>query len=370
VDAQARHCEHCGIDLAIAAVLAEREIFPAMLPVGMAVTPEILVPRLGEYLVEKGHLAPSDLEIALQYQRDRATANKPLLLGQALLELGMIKSEVLGQAITEQILQLHLALKRANEELEARIRERTIELQRAIEKLGELSQLKANFIASVSHELRTPLTHIKGYIDLLLEGHLGPVLEGQREALRVINRAEVRLEGLIEDLIHFSLFSRGEITLNQIPTRLVEIIEILVAQVEPRAHSAGIDLVCDVQQDLTYVFCDVEKITWVITHLLDNAVKFTPRGGQVKLMASQSDNFVKISVSDTGIGIPSERVAEIFEPFHQLDGSPTRRYGGTGIGLALSQQILVAHGSTIEVESRAGKGSRFAFRLPVVESRT
>ncbi len=367
VDSQARHCEHCGVDLAIAAVLAEREIYPARPRVGVTYTPEMLVPRLGEYLVEKGQLAPADLEHALIYQKKRAASGKPVLLGQALRELGLIRSEELDQAVTEQILQLQLALKKANAELESRIRERTSELQHAIDKLGELNQLKANFIASVSHELRTPLTHMKGYIDLLIDNELGQLSETQKEALSVISRAERRLENLIEDLIHFSLFTRGEITISQSPTQIREMLSSIVEQLHARAISSGISLVKDIQEALPEAYCDGEKIEWVTAHLLDNALKFTQRGGQVKVMASDGNKFVRIAVVDTGIGIPADRLAEIFEPFHQLDGSPTRRYGGTGIGLALSQQILLAHGSKIEVESEAGKGSKFAFRLPVAD---
>ncbi len=174
VDSQARLCEHCGADLAIAAVLAERQLQLGGSPLAApALTPEILVPRLGNYLIEQGVLAPADLERALAYQRQKAQAGDPLLLGQALRELGLVDRETIDGAITVQILQLQSALQQANRELEARVKERTLELERAIEKLTELNKLKANFIANVSHELRTPLTHIKGYLDLLAEGSLG-----------------------------------------------------------------------------------------------------------------------------------------------------------------------------------------------------
>ena len=367
-DAQARLCSHCGVDLAIAAVMAEREITLARLPAGMAVTPEILVPRLGEYLVEKGHLKSADLERTLAYQQCKAAEGEPLLLGQALRELHLIKPEVLDHAITEQILQLQDALKRSNLELESRVRERTSELEKAIEKLGELNQLKANFIANVSHELRTPLTHIKGYLDILADAQLGPLAQAQSDALGVMRRAERRLEDLIEDLIQFALVSRGELSIDLAPVDIAMVLRILVDQGNRKARPTGITVDLKLEEGLPQVLCDAEKIAWVITQLMDNAVKFTSKGGLVKVEAFQDDKFVKIAVIDSGIGIPAERIAEIFEPFHQLDSSSTRRYGGTGMGLALSQRIIKAHNSTLQVESRVGEGTCIEFSLPIVEN--
>ncbi len=366
VDSAARLCEHCGADLAIAAVLAERDILPAYITKGVPITPEVLVPRLGEYLVEQGKLAPQDLERALDYQKQKASAGQPILLGQALRELGLIEPEVLDRAITVQILQLQNALNQANRQLEVRVRERTLELERAISRLGELNQLKANFIANISHELRTPMTPIKGYLELLLNGELGELNQMQMEALRVMQRAAGRLEKLIEDLIQFALVSRGQVKLSLGDVDVSELLREVVRQSLTKANAAGIKLVLQVGT-LPLVSCDEEKIIWVVEQLLDNAIKFTPRGGLVKLEARLVENFVKILVTDTGIGIPEDKLEEIFEPFHQLDGSTKRRYSGTGLGLALSQRILLAHGSRIEVRSEVGKGSQFEFLLPLVK---
>lgn len=364
----ARTCGNCGVDLAIAAVLAEREILPVRSTGALPVTPEILVPRLGEYLVEKGKLTPADLERALEFQRQRGEAGRPLLLGQALCELKLIEPKELDKAITEQILNLQNALKRSNMDLEARVHERTVALERAVEKLGELSQLKANFVANVSHELRTPLTHIKGYLDLLSEGTLGPLSGEQADAVRVMLAAEERLESLIEDLIQFSLVARDQFIVSFSSADISAIIQENVSRVQGKVKMAGLSLEMKLTRDLPSVRCDPEKITWVIGQLLDNACKFTPRGGKIKLEAYQSNNFVKISVTDTGIGIPAQRLDEIYEPFHQLDGSITRRYNGTGLGLALSKRILAAHGAHIVVLSKEGQGSRFEFSLPLAES--
>jgi len=367
VDANARTCGSCGVDLAIAAALAEREILPVRLIGTLAVSPEILVPRLGEYLVERDKLTPADLERALEHQKARAQEGHPLLLGQALRELHLIEPEELDQAITEQILTLQMALRRTNKELEARVHERTLDLEHAIEKLSELNQVKANFIANVSHELRTPLTHIKGYLEMMVDGGLGPLNDPQAEDLTVILRAEARLEGLIDDLIQFALVSRGQLTLNLSAVDIPLLVNPVMHEALYKAKTVGVSMEMEMSRRLPPALCDSDKITWVITQLLDNALKFTPEGGRVKLEALQSNNFVKISVTDTGIGIPSHQLQEIFEPFHQLDGSTTRRYGGTGLGLALSQRILTAHGTQMEVRSEEGQGSQFEFSLPIAE---
>ncbi len=180
-----------------------------------------------------------------------------------------------------------------------------------------------------------------------------------------MQRAEIRLERLIEDLIQFALVSKGMLALNIQPAEVERMLQGVVVQVERKAQTARLYLETELDDDLPMIWCDVEKIGWVLVQMLDNAIKFTHPGGKIKIEAARAETFVTISVTDTGIGIPHERIAEIFEPFHQLDGSSTRRYGGTGLGLALSNQIIKAHDALIKVISTPGIGSRFEFSLPV-----
>jgi signal transduction histidine kinase len=330
-------------------------------------TPEVLVPRLGETLVQKGMISEADLQKALSYQNEKKQTGEPCLLGQALMDLNLLTRSQIDHAVTEQIIQLRNALEDANRFLELRVAERTAELQEALRKLSELSQMKANFVANVSHELRTPLTHIKGYLELLTTESLGSLSAEQKNALQISQRATGRLEGLIDNLILFSLAARGEMTLKLAPVNLNKVAGEILSYSRTKADDRNVALTFKGQPDIPYVQADEEKISWVILQLIDNAIKFTTSGGEVTLcIQPESDTLIMVSVSDTGIGIPSNRLNEIFKAFHQLDSSSTRRYSGTGLGLALVHEIISAHGSVIEVQSEDGKGTKFRFPLLVV----
>jgi signal transduction histidine kinase len=330
-------------------------------------TPEILVPRLGEYLVQSGFITEAELEKALVFQKEKQQTGDRYLLGQALMDLNMLNRSQIDHAVTEQIIQLRNALEDANRFLERRVAERTSELQEALHKLSELSQMKANFVANVSHELRTPLTHIKGYLELLTTGSLGSLSEEQKNALQVSQRAAGRLEGLIDNLILFSLAARGEMTLSLAPVNLNKVAEEIINYSRVKANDRNVTLSFNGKPGIPFVQADEKKISWAILQLIDNAIKFTPSGGEVILSVEpESDTLIMVSVADTGIGIPANRMNEIYEPFHQLDSSSTRRYGGTGLGLALVREIISAHGSLIEVQSEDGKGTRFRFPLLAV----
>ncbi|MBE3117776.1 MAG: hypothetical protein IMZ50_03335 [Candidatus Atribacteria bacterium] len=330
-------------------------------------TPEVLVPRLGETLVQRGFITEADLQKALAYQNEKQRVGEHCLLGQALMDLNLLTRQQIDHAVTEQIIQLRNALEDANRFLERRVAERTAELQEALRKLSELSQMKANFIANVSHELRTPLTHVKGYLELLTTGSLGSLSAEQKNALQVSQRAAGRLESLIDNLILFSLAARGEMTLRLAPVNLNKVAGEIISYSRTKADDRNVALHFNGQPDIPYVQADEEKISWAILQFIDNAIKFTPSGGEVTLsIQPESDTLIMVSVSDTGIGIPASRLNEIYEPFHQLDSSSTRRYGGTGLGLALVREIISAHGSVIEVQSEDGKGTRFRFPLLAV----
>jgi signal transduction histidine kinase len=237
-------------------------------------------------------------------------------------------------------------------------------LQDALRRLSELSQMKANFVANISHELRTPLTHVKGYLELMITESLGPLTEEQRHALAISQKSAGKLESIIGDLIMFSLASRGEMSMKQESIDVGRIANLSVKTAAQKAEARGVDVQAVVDPDLPSVQGDSEKIAWVLNQLLDNAIKFTPSGGHVILsLKAEGANLLMVSVTDTGIGIPPHRLEEIFEPFHQLDDSSTRKVGGAGLGLSLVRQIVEAHGSLLDVQSAEGKGTTFKFPL-------
>jgi signal transduction histidine kinase len=361
----ARVCPGCGIDLALLSLLGEKaylEGMPKYAP--MDTTPQWLVPRIGEFLIREKLISKHQLEAALTRQKELSEQGQQVLLGQTLIQMELVDRETLDHAITQQIVELHAALQESNRTLQMRVKERTRELRNALERLTELNQIKANLISNISHELRTPLAHIKGYVELFVAGDLGILTEEQKDAMAIVHRATNRLGTLIEDLIEFSTASREGLTLQLELTELAELVKDVLTRSQPKAQKTGVKLNWKADPDLPPLKIDRERLSWALFQLVDNAIKFTPSEGEVQLSVENLDWGVQIRVQDTGIGIAPEKMKEIFEPFHQLDGSPTRRYGGTGLGLSLAKMIVEAHGAELNVESEEGKGTAFHFILP------
>jgi signal transduction histidine kinase len=362
-------CESCGANIALVTLMAERAVLgQATGGTGplQPVSVEQLVPRLGEYLLRNGYITEAQLRAALA-QQAAASGRASRRIGQTLIEMGAITRATLDKAIAQQIVELQSALVEANRSLEKRVAERTAEIEAALVKLAEFNQLKANFVANVSHELRTPLTQIKGYNALLADGTLGALSKEQKEALGITLRAIDRLELLVNDLIGYASTAKGELTLKRQPMSVTHLVTEAMEKSMAKAQRKGVLLSADLPPDLPRVVADEEKLRWVLLQLVDNAIKFTGSGGNVTVQAALLGQRVRISVRDTGIGIPSDRRQEIFDSFRQLDGSATRRYGGTGLGLALVRRIVEAHGGEILVDSEEGVGSTFSFTLPRFE---
>jgi signal transduction histidine kinase len=330
-----------------------------------SLTPEILVPRLGESLIEEGMLTREELDKALVAQQNARSKGQSILLGQVLVDLGFVQRSQLDRVITEQILNLRNALQHANEDLEKRVQERTAELEIAYKKLAELNQLKSNFIANISHEFRTPMTHIKGYLELFVRHDLGDLSEDQYSAIEVMVKSSNRLEKLINDLILFTMMERGSVTLDLKPVSLLVILQLAFTDIQEKASLKEHKMEQWFDTKDATVVVDQQKFLWVLDELLENAIKFTPSKGIIKFKYRHQGDSVLISISDSGIGIPADKIGEVFEPFHQLDGSSTRRYGGTGLGLSLARAILKAHGSDIQIASTEKKGTEISFVLKI-----
>ena len=251
------------------------------------------------------------------------------------------------------------------------LEESNAKLGAANEELKELDRLKSDLLANVSHELRTPLTAIKGYTDYILERKLGPISEKQEKGLVVVQRNLDRLSKSINALLDFSRMDVGRISLNIQPFLLGPLVELIHTSLRSELEKKRLSFRAELEPELPSIIADREKVSAVLENLIINAIKFTPEGGSIAVSAARQPGAARpsaeIRVADTGVGIPPDQIGKVFNRFHQVDGSSTRRFGGVGLGLAIVKSILEAHGATIEVESQPGRGTAFRFVLPVLE---
>nr|MBC7244593.1 response regulator [Chloroflexota bacterium] len=237
-------------------------------------------------------------------------------------------------------------------------------LRSAYEQLKELDQLKSEFISTVSHELRSPLHSISGYVQLLLDGK-APDEATQKECLEIVYRQTQHLTNLINDLLDASRMESAHFVLQKEPVQMYIVAQEVIDELQALADQAQITLASKLPPDLPVVLGDKERLKQVIRNLIHNAIKFTPKKGHVTISAKLEKRWLVTSVQDDGIGIPAGALPHMFERFYQVDGSNTRRVGGTGLGLYICKQIVTAHGGEIWVESEVGKGSTFSFSLPL-----
>ncbi|MGC8738182.1 MAG: PAS domain-containing sensor histidine kinase [Candidatus Hydrogenedens sp.] len=245
------------------------------------------------------------------------------------------------------------------------LEERTIQLEKLNEELRQYGKNKDAFLSNVSHELRTPISTIQGYIEMFLSNTLGTLTEQQKNAMEVMLRNVERLLRMVNEMIEFS---RIEIKGLQIKKKLFSVKELVKENTSfnnPKILAKQINLIEKYENENIYIWADKEKISQVLGILLNNAVKFTNTGGRIEIDISiDNEGFLELSVADTGIGIPPEYKEKIFEKFFQVDSSPTRKYEGTGIGLAIAKGIVESHNGKITVESVLGEGSKFTVILP------
>lgn len=230
-------------------------------------------------------------------------------------------------------------------------------------KLKEVDQMKSDFYSLMSHELRTPLTSIKEGTNLFLEGLGGEVTEKQRELLTIVAEESTRLIDLVNLLLDLSKLEAGMVNFHFTRTELSPLVARSLREVSPLAEAKNITIEHDIGE-IPSVSVDEERIMQVLRNLLGNALKFTPRGGSVRVRIRRAKELVQVSVIDTGPGIPKEQAGSIFEKFRQASPEGPRKIPGTGLGLAIVKYIVHAHGGRVWVESEAGRGSTFVFVLP------
>jgi len=231
-------------------------------------------------------------------------------------------------------------------------------------KLSELDKMKSDFFSSVTHELRTPLSTIKMGIVLLKEGIEGPLTEGQRGLLKVLEKETLLLIGQVNSLLDLSKMEAGMMRFQLEPKNIGPLIDQTVEEMGPLVEAKKINVEILVTDGLPTLKMDSERILQALRNIVGNAVKFTPEKGRVRVSARRADHGVEVSVADTGPGIPEGNLITIFEKFQQATTEGLHPVKGTGLGLAIAKQIINLHGGKIWAESELGRGSTFIFVLP------
>jgi signal transduction histidine kinase len=301
-----------------------------------------------------------DEETRLLSQRTAAEDSRT----QLVIGLAVIGSLVAaGLALWTNWLLNGVATKEASLARELEIK--NAERESLVSALEVANQTKMNFLATMSHELRTPLNAIDGYAELLAMGIRGPVNAEQSKDLDRIRQAGRYLLSLISDILNFAKLESGNIELNISAILLRQTLTDVEALIAPQATAKGLTLVHSSGDSSISVLADPERLQQVVLNLVTNAIKFTDAGGTITLMSQADAQFARVTVSDTGRGIPADKLQTIFDPFVQIDqtrtGAPLRH--GIGLGLAISRDLVRRMGGNLTVESVVGQGSTFAFNL-------
>jgi signal transduction histidine kinase len=257
-------------------------------------------------------------------------------------------------------------------------------LQVAYDRLKELDRLKSNFLATVSHELRTPLTSIIGYSEMLVEGLAGDLTNEQRDFVQTIRDKGDQLLALIKGLLDLSKLESGTMSLRKNQVDVGTLVKDVVSTMAPTARKKEVELAFELERGLPAIWADAERLRQVLLNLTENAIKFTPVSGAVRLSArltgmdAQSGGeavgmvllgarrtAVELRVADTGIGIPESERMRVFDAFYQVDSSSTREAGGTGLGLSIVKRLVDGHDGTVRIEPNEPRGTVFVVTIPV-----
>ncbi len=274
--------------------------------------------------------------------------------------------------VTEQITKgrfdTHLEITRQDEfgHLAQSFNAMSQEIQAREDSLREANQLKDEFLANTSHELRTPLNGIIGIAESLREGVAGDLSDNLKVNLSMIVSSGKRLSALVNDILDFAKLKHKEIELQLKPVGLREIVDVILTLSQPLVAKKPVELNNAIALDLPAAKADENRLQQILYNFVGNAIKFTDKG-HIIISAKVVNTHIEITISDTGIGIPEDKLDRIFESFEQVEGGAAREYSGTGLGLAVTKQLVQLHGGNIWLESTLGLGSQFTFTLPISE---
>jgi signal transduction histidine kinase len=277
-------------------------------------------------------------------------------------------NDKLEQRVAERTAELARKNELLNHEVAVR-QQAELEIRRAKEDADTANRAKSDFLANMSHELRTPLNHIIGFTEMIVDKRFGELNTRQQKHLNNVLQSGWHLLSLVNDILDLSKVEAGKLELERAPVNLKNLLQNSLVMVKEKAAKNGIRLWLNINGIPESITADERKLKQILYNLLSNAVKFTPDRGSVHCEArlANGNGNIEISVADTGIGIKPDDLKRIFDPFEQVDGSMSRRFEGTGLGLSLTKKLVELHGGRIWAESAGeGKGSRFMFTLPLL----
>lgn len=326
---------------------------------------------LGEWGTSMGRpIPPQWLGVVTEVMQTKRQVQAELPVAGKVLSLSLVPVagggyvNIYAADVSDRVeVERQLAL--ANEGLERRVAERTRDLLWAKEQAELASRSKTEFLATISHELRTPLNAIIGFSEVMAGSMFGPLGNARYQgyAADIVNSGR-HLLAVINDILDVSKVEAGQMSLDLGPVDMAELIDSATRLVESRARSSQISLTTDVGDNLPPLHGDRRRCLQILVNLLSNAVKFTPEGGKVTLSAKREDKGIILEVRDTGIGMTEDEIALALEPFRQVDGSLSRQYEGTGLGLPLAKSMTELHGGALTIVSGKGQGTTVSVWLP------
>ncbi len=228
------------------------------------------------------------------------------------------------------------------------------------------NRVQANFVSMVSHELRTPLNSVQGFVDLLLQGYMGPLNEEQQKYLGYVQDGVQQLVSSVEDILLLTRSDSGQFEIKQEEIDFAYLLKQVVTTLQPQARKTGVKIIEEIQATAPLIYADPQRMKQVLNNLVMNALKFTPQGGTVTIRIRQyNERFAVVSIADSGYGVPIEDRPHIFERFYQSNHSQQSKMGGYGLGLSIVKLIIEQHGGEIHFESVTGKGTTFFFTVPL-----
>lgn len=293
-----------------------------------------------------------------------------LTIGQRRSGIAFTNSDLqtLETVVNEMTLAIQNALhfeeiQQFNETLQERVQQATQELRKTNDKLKKLDETKDEFISMASHQLRTPLTSVKGYLSMVLEGDAGELNDLQRQLLGQSYASSQRMVYLISDLLNLSRLNTGKFVIEPTEVDLREVVEAEVEQLRETAKAHGTNIIYTPPATFPNLMLDETKTHQVVMNFLDNAIYYTPSGGEVTVTLKETPTAVEYRVQDNGIGVPRSEQHHLFSKFYRAGNARQMRPDGTGLGLFMSKKVIVAQGGSIIFESEEGKGSTFGFRF-------